>query len=227
MCERVHTRVSRGSAIGSYDRFLQIPMRHDLEETHLDPQLIARINREHLIETPIAPADLLFVFGTRHGVPEFVEEAARLWREGYYRHAIVSGGATLGDPEPEAIAIKRQMIDAGVPGDIVFTEDRATNTGENVIFSLPVLDRAIGLSNIRSLIALGKLCTSRRYLMTLERHWPEVEKMLVAVNWFGVPRDDWHRYQLSRARVVREYEKIAPYMAQGFIAKWPADSSPD
>jgi uncharacterized SAM-binding protein YcdF (DUF218 family) len=192
------------------------------EDTPLDPDLIARINREHLIETRIAPADLLFVFGTRHGVDEFVAEAARLWRARFYRHAIVSGGATLAEPEPEAAVIKRLMIDAGVPGDIILTEDTATNTGENVILSLPVLDQAIGLAKIGSVIALGKLCTSRRYLMTLERHWPDVDKMLVAVNWFGVPRDDWHRYQLSRARVLREYEKIAPYLARGFIAPWPA-----
>lgn len=197
-------------------------MHNVLEETRLDPDLIARINREHLIETPVAPADLLFVFGTRHGVPEFVAEAARLWHDGYYRHAIVSGGASLGDPEPEAVAIKRRMIDAGIPGDIILTECQATNTGENVILSLPILDKAIGLTNVRSLIALGKLCASRRYPMTLQRHWPDVEKMLVAVNWFGVPREDWHRYQLSRARVVREYEKIAPYMERGLIAPWPS-----
>lgn len=196
-------------------------MHNVLEETHLDPDLIARINREHLIETPVAPVDLLFVFGTRHGVREFVAEAARLWHDGYYRHAIVSGGASLGDPEPEAAAIKRRMIDAGIPGDVILTECRATNTGENVTLSLPILDKAIGLANVRSLIALGKLCASRRYPMTLQRHWPEVEKTLVAVNWFGVPREDWHRYQLSRARVVREYEKIAPYMERGLIAPWP------
>lgn len=198
----------------------------DPEHSHdVDLDLVERINREHFIETNLAPADLLFVFGTRHGVREFVAEAARLWNEGYYRHAIVSGGATLGDREPEADAIKRQMVDAGVPADIVLTEDKATNTGENVIFSLPILDARFGLSNIRSLIALGKLCSSRRYLMTLQRHWPEVEKMLVAVNWFGVPKQDWHLHPFSRARVLREYEKIAPYIERGFIADWSADAA--
>jgi hypothetical protein len=35
---------------------------------------IARINAEHLISTPLRPADLLFVFGTRHGVGAFVAQ---------------------------------------------------------------------------------------------------------------------------------------------------------
>ena len=55
---------------------------------------IARINRTHLIDTPLRPADLLFLFGTREDVALRVETAARLWRGGFYRWAIVSGGGT-------------------------------------------------------------------------------------------------------------------------------------
>jgi len=47
----------------------------------------------------------------------------------------------------------------------------STNTGENVIFSLPILEAAIGLKNIRSVICLGNTWTARRYPMTLQRHW--------------------------------------------------------
>ena len=57
---------------------------------------IAEINARHLIETPLRPADLLFVFGTRADVSERVDEACRLWREGYFRWAIVSGGDHAG-----------------------------------------------------------------------------------------------------------------------------------
>ena len=66
------------------------------------------------------------------------------------------------------------------------------NTGENVIFSLPVIDAALGLANIRSVICLGNTWTARRYPMTLHRHWPEVEKMLVTVDSFATPRALWH-----------------------------------
>jgi uncharacterized SAM-binding protein YcdF (DUF218 family) len=193
-------------------------------DTPLSPHEIERINREHLVFTPLKPADLLFVFGTRHGVDEFIAAIAELWRLGYFRFAIVTGGATLGDQETEATVLARRMVAVGVPEAAILTEHAATNTGENVIFSLPLLDDRIGLANIRSLIAVGKLCTSRRYLMTLQRHWPEVEKMLVPVNWFGVPREDWHLHDHSRRRVLSEYRKIEPYKAAGFIAEWPADA---
>lgn len=187
----------------------------------IDDDLVTRINAEHLIKTPLVPADLLFVFGTRDGVQGFVDEAARLWCGGYYAAAIVSGGLTPGADETETAIIKRGMIAAGIPAEIILEEHTATNTGENVIFSLPIIDRVIGLRNIKSVIAMGKLCTSRRYPMTLHRHWPEVEKMLVAVNWFGIPEREWHLFRHSRERIVSEYEKIEPYLAKGFIAPWP------
>ena len=95
--------------------------------------------------TPLRPADLLFVFGTRQDVDERVAEALRLWREGYFRWAVVSGGITPGSKRSECEIIMEAMIARGIPADIVLREDRAMNTGENVIFSLPIIDAALGL----------------------------------------------------------------------------------
>ena len=182
---------------------------------------IARINSEHLISTPLHPADLLFVFGTRHGARETVEAAADLWRRGFFRHAIVSGGVTPGDARTECSVIKDGMVAGGVPEALILEEHRATNTGENVLFSLQVIDAVLGRAAIRSVICLGKICTARRYPMTLHRHWPEVEKMLATINPFGTPVERWHEDPAFRARVLLEWRKIEPYRARGFIADWP------
>jgi uncharacterized SAM-binding protein YcdF (DUF218 family) len=84
---------------------------------------IAAINARHLIETPLRPADLLFVFGTRENVEERVDEACRLWREGFFRRAIVSGGVTPGSDLSECEIIANAMIARGVPADIVLREE--------------------------------------------------------------------------------------------------------
>ncbi len=147
-----------------------------------DEAEIAAINARHLIDTPVKPADLLFVFGTREDVERRVDEAVRLWRDGYFRWAIVSGGITPGAPLSECAIIKPAMVARGIPAEKILEEHRALNTGENVIFSLPVIDAVLGLQNIRSVICLGNSWTARRYPMTLQRHWPEVEKMLVTVD---------------------------------------------
>jgi uncharacterized SAM-binding protein YcdF (DUF218 family) len=186
-----------------------------------DAAEIAAINATHLIDTPLEPADLLFVFGTRVDEALRAETACRLWREGYFRHAIVSGGMTPGGIETECTIIKRMMAAGGIPKDIILEEHRATNTGENVIFSLPVIDAALGLSSIKRVICLGNTWTARRYPMTLHRHWPEVTKMLVTVDNTGTPRARWHTNPELRRRVLKEWDKIEPYKSKGFIADWP------
>ena len=182
---------------------------------------IAEINRTHLIDTPLQPADLLFLFGTREDVALRAETAARLWREGFFRWSIVSGGVTPGSEQSECMIIKAAMVEAGIPADRVLEEHRAMNTGENVIFSLPIIDAALGLHNIRSVICLGNTWTARRYPMTLHRHWPEVTKLLLTVDSFATPRTLWHTDAEFRRRVLHEWDKIAPYRAKGFIAEWP------
>jgi uncharacterized SAM-binding protein YcdF (DUF218 family) len=193
------------------DRYTQLPTVAE----------IAEINTRHLIRTPIKPADLLFVFGTREDVERRVDEACRLWREGLFRWSIVSGGVTPGSMLSECEIIKTAMVERGIPPDRILEEHRAMNTGENVIFSLPVLERALGLANIRSVICLGNTWTARRYPMTLQRHWPEVEKMLITVDSFETPPALWHTDPEFRIRVLSEWDKIEPYKAKGFIAEWP------
>lgn len=182
---------------------------------------IAEINRTHLIDTPLRPADLLFLFGTREDVALRADTAARLWREGLFRRAIVSGGVTPGSEQSECTIIKAAMVAAGIPADRILEEHRAMNTGENVIFSLPIIDAALGLKNTCSVICLGNTWTARRYPMTLHRHWPEVEKMLLTVDSFATSRALWHTDAEFCRRVLHEWDKIEPYKAKGFIAEWP------
>ncbi|CCD84507.1 conserved hypothetical protein [Bradyrhizobium sp. ORS 285] len=182
---------------------------------------IAAINARHFADTPLRPADLLFVFGTRVDEELRAEAAARLWEQGYFRHAIVSGGITPGVDVSECTLIKAAMVRRGVPAERILEEHHAMNTGENVLFSLPVIDAALGLANVSTMICLGNSWTARRYAMTVQRHWPEVEKMLLTVDGFGVPRHLWHTHPEFRRRVLSEWDKIESYTAKGFIAAWP------
>ncbi|MFL6810645.1 MAG: YdcF family protein [Bradyrhizobium canariense] len=183
---------------------------------------IAEINRTHLIDTPLRPADLLFMFGTREDVGLRADTAGRLWRQDYFRWSIVSGGVTAGSEQSECTIIKAAMVAAGIPAERILEEHRAQNTGENVILSLPIIDTALGLHNVRSVICLGNTWTARRYPMTLHRHWPQVEKMLRTVDSFATPRALWHTDHEFCRRMLHEWDKIEPYKAKGFIAEWPA-----
>lgn len=187
--------------------------------TRIDAQTVEAINAYLLVRTEIEPADLAFIFGSRHGVERFCDEAARLWHERYFPHVLVSGGVTPGDARSEASVLRSHLIDRGVDKRAILVEEQATNTGENVKFSMPVIEEHIGLTNVRSLIAIGKFCTSRRYVMTLERHWPEVRKMLHPVHYHDVPQERWMEDEELCARILGEWGRIEPYFQKGFIAE--------
>ena len=102
------------------------PAREGPKRAIADRSRNCRDQRTHLIDTPMKPADLLFVFGTREDVDERVDEAVRLWREGYFRWSIVSGGITPGsersgmrDHQAEAMVVR------GIPAELILRESIA------------------------------------------------------------------------------------------------------
>lgn len=184
---------------------------------------INRISSELFVKPKIEPADLLFIFGNRTCEEAYGAAAGALWHAGFFQNIIVSGGPTGGSPTPEADIIAQKLVAHGVPEDRILKENQATNTGENVEFGLGVLDDRIGLENIRSVLAMGMVCTSRRYLMTLQRHWPDVQKSLLAVNYFNRPLNDWPDHVDMRERIVGEWCKLSIYKERGFIVDWSED----
>lgn len=55
--------------------------------------------------------------------------------------AIVSGGQGYNEPAPEAVIMKQYMVENGIAPDRIFTEERSTNTAENIAFSAELLDK--------------------------------------------------------------------------------------
>jgi uncharacterized SAM-binding protein YcdF (DUF218 family) len=170
-------------------------------------------------ELPLLPSDVGFLFGTRHGVEEFCVAAHALWERGMFRVLLISGGVTPGDARPEADVITARLAELGMPRSAMIVERAATNTGENVIFGRAALAAHIDLAAVRSLLVIGKACATRRYLMTIERHWPGLTLSNCPINYFGVATDCWHQHAEFRARVLAEFDKIPGYLERGFLSE--------
>lgn len=166
---------------------------------------------------PARVSDLGFLFGTRHGVPEFCEVAYELWRSGIFGRLLVSGGPTGSSPLAEADVIAERLIGLGMPDSALILETAATNTGENVRFGRARVAEVMDLVVIRSVVVIGKICSTRRYLMTLQKHWPGLSVSVSPVNYFSVPAERWHEHGEFRARVLGEFDKIPRYTADGFL----------
>lgn len=165
------------------------------------------------------PSDIGFLFGTRHGVDEFCATAYSLWQAQMFGKLLISGGATRGEPRPEAAVIAERLIALGMPASSLILETAATNTGENAILGRERIAEVMDVASIKSVLIIGKVCSTRRYLMTMKRHWPEVQVSAAPVNYFGLPTGRWNEHDDFRARVVGEFTKIPDYVQRGFLTE--------
>lgn len=166
---------------------------------------------------PARASDLGFLFGTRHGVAEFCEMAHGLWQDGMFSRLLVSGGRTGNSPLAEADVIAERLVRLGMPENALILETEAMNTGENVRFGRARVAEVMDLATIRSILVIGKICSTRRYLMTLQRYWPGLSLSVSPVNYFGIPVARWHEHPEFRARVLSEFAKIPRYLAGGCL----------
>jgi uncharacterized SAM-binding protein YcdF (DUF218 family) len=192
-------------------------MRKKAEAANLSAAFLKEIGDYMLVETPLAKADVCILFGNHHAAHS-AEQAAALYKKGYFDTIVVSGGVTVkGDGRIEAQLMRDVLLAKGVPSSAILVEDKATNTAENAIYSRALLEKEKGAGAVKSVIAIGHIQASRRFLMTLERYWPETIKMFTTTNCFKSSRNLWYTDQAFKEAVLREYKKIAPYKALGFI----------
>lgn len=184
--------------------------------SHDDLQLIAHYMMPSF---PACRSDLGFLFGTRHGVPEFCAAAHALWVDGMFGRLLVSGGPTAGAPRAEAEVIAERLLALGMPDSSLILECAATNTGENVRLGRARVAEVMDVGAVHSVLVIGKACSTRRYLMTLQRHWPGLRMSAWPVDYFGVPLACWHEHDEFRARVLGEFKKIPRYLENGFLAE--------
>lgn len=69
-----------------------------------------------------------------------LQHAEKLYREGYARYIIVSGGQGRGEYISEAEAMKSYLIERGIDSEKIIMEDRSVSTYENLKYSKYEMD---------------------------------------------------------------------------------------
>lgn len=101
---------------------------------------------------------------------------------------IISGGVIGQSEDSEASVLRRALISRGIPEHVILVEDRAVNTGQNVILTRKKV-KDVG---VKDLLLIGKISSKRRYIMTVRKQWPEIRRICChGVNYFSVPVDQW------------------------------------
>ena len=190
---------------------------------NLSTAFLKRIGAYMLVETPLAVADACIVFGNNNHAAELAEHAADLYAQGYFKTIVVSGGMPMKDGRLECDVMRDVLLQRNIPASAILVEDKAANSGENAAFSRALLEKTFGAGAVTSVLCIGHLHAARRFLMTLEKHWPQPVKMFSTTNCFKASRKLWYTDPVFKEAVLAEYAKIAPYKARGFIAEIDMD----
>jgi uncharacterized SAM-binding protein YcdF (DUF218 family) len=140
---------------------------------------------------PSSAADVALVFGC--GAPWKSESrlnvALDLYRRGLAPHLIVTGGVRMpGRAVTEAEWFRDWLVREGVPPERIHLEMRATNTAENVEYSLPILE----MHGWRRVILVMSDFEGIRAHLTAKRAWRGRGVRLYDCH--APSGDRWHRW---------------------------------
>jgi len=190
--------------------------------------LISKLNPEELtpeqLVTILYPGDpkeselygdCIMVFG--NGNLDRAKKAIELYHEGKAPLILFSGGDKWGErDEIEAISMKRFAITQGVPEKAIVIETVSNHTKENVLASILVLDRALGLHRIKRIIAVSDAGHLRRCLLTLRTYMPNwIEFIMIGTG--TVPPPNWWEIKPIRERAKKEIHSLIKYINEGQI----------
>ena len=182
-----------------------------------------QIQAKMLPKTVLKPADLLIVFGTTYGIDLFVENIVNLYQKGFCKYILCTGGnmAKYGTKTAaESVIIRDLLVENGVPAEKILMETASKNTGENLQFSIPILEEKFGsISNIKSIIGVGKIHATLRFLMTMCKYFPVAEKMFFPINVFGCDENLWYLHDKFYQKLMAEVDKVEEYLDKGFMAE--------
>ena len=181
------------------------------------------IQTKMLPKTVLKPADLLIVFGTTYGINLFVENIVNLYKKGFCKYVLCTGGnvAKYGTKiADESVIIRDLLVENGVPAEKILVETTSKNTGENLQFSIPILEEKFGgIDGINSIIGVGKIHATLRFLMTMCKYFPVAEKMFFPINVFGCDENLWYLHDKFYQKLIAEVGKVDEYLEKGFMAE--------
>ena len=182
----------------------------------MNNRIINDITNFIFVEDKPQKVDAIFLPGGSH--PEQPEYAAELYRKGYAKWLIPSGGVSVkrdkwpgvrskadvynGDYQTDCEFFTDVFIKNGVPADVIIGEDKSGHTRDNAFLSRKVVDQN-GLE-IKTAIIVCKAFHARRSLMLYNLAFPNTKFYVCPVVCMGITKDNWYKSEQSIDRVLGE-----------------------
>lgn len=166
------------------------------------------------IETILTPADVIIVGGAKDA--GMSARASELYHLGFAPLIVFSGYQQPGMETTEADFLATSAIQRGVPATAILREQRASNTGENIVFSQKLLKEQ-GI-DAHKVILIHKPYMARRFLATAEVQWADPKPEFM-VTHEDISIDNYY-LKLGRGEVIRtmlgDFKRMQTYAKKGF-----------
>lgn len=161
-------------------------------------------------------ADAIFLPGGSH--PEQPEYAAELYRKGYAKLLIPSGGVSVkrdswpgvrskadiynGDYKTDCEFFTDVFLKNGVPANAIIGENKSGHTRDNAFFSRKATDEK-GI-DLRTALIVCKAFHARRCLMLYQMAFPDVKFIVCPVICLNITKENWYKTEQGIDRVLGE-----------------------
>lgn len=182
-------------------------------------RIIEDISQYIFVSDELQKVDAIFLPGGSH--PEQPEFAAQLYRAGYAKWMIPSGGVSVKREKRPGVRSKAEIYDGdyhsdcefftdvllknGVPASAIIGEDKSGHTRDNAFFSRKVIEeKAI---EIKTAMIVCKAFHARRCLMLYQMAFPNVSFIVCPVHCFNITKDNWYTTEAGTERVLGELSR--------------------
>jgi uncharacterized SAM-binding protein YcdF (DUF218 family) len=176
------------------------------------PVILQGMGRFLIVRDVLEPTDLIVVLGGDIN-GERVNEAVALYKQGYAKKMLMSGGE-LAWKLTSADQMKKQAAAMGVDPRAILLEDKSRSTIENAEFSLPIIKK----NKVNSFILVTSLNHSRRANRAFKKvyskegikviSWPARKSRFLLPKW-------WTRHEDTQL-VMWEYGSLVYYLFKGY-----------
>jgi uncharacterized SAM-binding protein YcdF (DUF218 family) len=155
--------------------------------------------------------DLIFVLGNDYE-PQ-MKDVLKLYKKGISKKVLISGFGDTNISKSEASILKEYAVNLGIPENVFVLEEHASNTKQNLQFSVPIMKKEIDFKNLKSILFVCKSFHTQRVFMTAKNFLSKNLKIFFypIIDERNITKNNWYKNEDSKIIVLNELKKIAEY----------------
>ena len=182
----------------------------------MNPRIITDISNFIFVSDEPEKVDAIFLPGG--SFPEQPEYASKLYRQGYAKWLIPSGGVSVkrdkwpgvrrkaelysGDYQSDCEFFTDVLLKNGVPASAIIRENKSGHTRDNAFLSRKTVDER-GI-DIKTALIVCKAFHARRCLMLYQMAFPDVDIKVCPVHCYNITKENWYESEAGIDRVLGE-----------------------